>query len=349
MTRTIAASIFLAVALGAACSHEVETETEEVAVEGTGAVVGESPSAAVEEGAPVDAEVSPRLLRRFQSLPQPVQPQTASEKVRVALGEKLFNDPGLSADGTVSCKSCHDTKSHGDDGEKTAKGVHGKRGTRNAPSITYSAGAFRQFWDGRADSLEEQAMGPLTNADEMGSTEASIVAYLKSQPSYRAEFAEAFPGKDSLSTKSVSKALAAYERTLPKRSRWDSFLDGDEKALSRDEKKGLRTFLNAGCMVCHTGPYLGAATFEKVGVVEPWPNQQDQGRFLITHNETDKMVFRVPGLRNVAETGPYFHDGSAATLSEAIHLMAKHQLGIDLTPEEVASIETWLKSLTEGK
>lgn len=347
MMRTFLATTLVLCSAAAACGHELETETEEIAVHSAEVVLGAGPSSAAPAVASAPTEVSPRLLRRFQSLPTPVQPQNPSEKARVALGERLFNDPGLSSDGTVSCKTCHDTKSHGDDGQKIARGVHGKTGSRNAPSVNYSSGSFRQFWDGRAASLEEQALGPLTSADEMGSNEAAILAYLRSQPSYRAQFSDAFAGKDAISTKNVVGALAAYERTLPKRARWDAFLDGDDKALSSEEKQGLRTFLNSGCMVCHTGPYLGAATFEKAGVVEPWPNQSDQGRFLITHNEADKMVFRVPGLRNVAETAPYFHDGSATTLAEAVAMMGKHQLGIDLSPDEVTSIVTWLKSLTE--
>lgn len=307
MNRTFVASVITAITLGAstlgsACSDEVETETEEI--------VDESSSAVAAEDAATDTELRPKLLRRFQSLREPVQPRTPSEQARVALGERLFNDPGLSADGKISCRSCHASKSH-----------NGKVGARTAPSVT--------------------------SANEMGATETSILAYLTSQPSYRGEFAVAFPGKDSLSVKSVSRALAAYERTLPRRSRWDAFLDGDEEALSAEEKNGLKTFLEAGCTDCHAGPYLGAATFEKVGVVQAWPNQNDERRFPITHHEADKMALRVPGLRNVGETAPYFHDGSAASLPEAVELMARHQLGIDLSPEEVDAIVTWLQSLTE--
>lgn len=295
------------------------------------------------------AEINPRMLRRFQSIRGPVW-ATGIEmpQARIALGKRLFHEGKLSKDGTVSCASCHDLEAGGVDGKRVSTGVDGHKGRRNAPTVYNAAGHFRQFWDGRADTIEQQALGPVLNPDEMATTDpAAAVAALRADPAYVASFAAAFPGEaEPLTFDNVGRAIGAFERTLTTRSRWDLFLEGDSKALSAEEKDGLRVFLSSGCMVCHTGAFVGGATFERVGVVEPWPNQDDQGRFEVTKNGVDRMVFKVPSLRNVADTAPYFHDGSAATLDDAVRAMARHQLGIDLAPAEVTAIVKWLGSLS---
>jgi cytochrome c peroxidase len=292
-------------------------------------------------------EINPRLLRRYQSvvLPNAPGPDTSS---LIQLGKKLFHDEALSSDGTVSCHSCHDLQRHGADGQRVSPGVGGKMGLRNAPTVVNTALQFRQFWDGRAATLEEQVEGPLLNPAEMGlASTDDLVSRLRARTDYRDAFAQAFiDTPQPITFDNYASAIAAFERTLVTRSRWDDFLDGDRDALTREEKRGLRVFLNSGCMVCHTGPLLGGSTFERVGVEEPWPNQTDTGRMRVTNDPADLMMFKVPTLRNVAETAPYFHDGSAGSLEEAIEKMARHQLGLTLSPTDIASIATWLQSLS---
>jgi cytochrome c peroxidase len=166
-------------------------------------------------------------------------------------------------------------------------------------------------------------------------------------PEYVNRFKQAFPDEsDPVTFDNVGKAIGAFERTLMTPSRWDDYLRGNEAALTDPELEGLKIFTNIGCMVCHTGEFVGGAMYQKVGVVEPWPNQKDQGRFEVTKQEVDRMMFKVPTLRNIAETAPYFHDGSAPTLDVAVRMMGKHQLGLNLSDREITSIVTWLGSLT---
>jgi cytochrome c peroxidase len=178
-------------------------------------------------------------------------------------------------------------------------------------------------------------------------SERYVQEVLESIPEYVVAFKNAFPEETKPVTfKNVGRAIGAFERRLTTRGRWDAFLDGDQQALNSKELEGLKLFTNLGCMVCHTGELVGGSMFEKVGVVEPWPNQKDQGRFEVTHKDGDRMLFKVPTLRNVAETAPYFHDGSAQTLPDAVRLMAKHQLGLDLQANEIDAIVSWLGALT---
>lgn len=197
-------------------------------------------------------------------------------------------------------------------------------------------------------TVEDQAKGPILNPDEMAMPSGdAVVARLQGIPGYVERFGRVF--KDPahpITFDRVGTAIGAFERRLSTPGRWDKYLEGDENALTLKEREGLRTFLNSGCMVCHTGPLLGGATFERVGVVEPWPNQKDPGRMKITASAADRMSFKVPSLRNVGETAPYFHDGSGATLEEAVKMMGRHQLGLELGADEVDSIATWLRSLT---
>lgn len=286
-------------------------------------------------------DFNPRLLRRFR----PLHPAPAENPAQVALGEMLYFDPRLSHDRDLSCNSCHPLDRGGTDHESVSVGTDGQRGQRNAPTVFNAATQIAQFWDGRAPDLDHQAVGPILERTEMAMIDPGAVATrLRAVPGYLAAFGRAFPG-EPVDLPHAARAIAVFERTLVTPSRWDRFLSGDRKALTRTEQLGLKLFADLGCVQCHTGELVGASMLQKVGFMNPWPNQRDQGRYEITHLETDRMVFKVPSLRNVASTAPYFHDGSAATLSTAITMMARYQLGIELTPPEVAAIEAWLRAL----
>jgi cytochrome c peroxidase len=294
-------------------------------------------------------ELNPRLLRRFAPARSQIDsPAGAASDAVVKLGRMLFFDKRLSKNGDLSCNSCHQLDKYGVDGLRTSTGNGGKKGKRNAPTVYHAAGFFQQFWDGRASDVEEQAKGPITNPNEMAMASGdAVVGVLKAIPGYVDAFKTAFPADAKpISYDNVGRAIGAFERLLTTKSRWDQYLGGDKSALTGEEKEGLKVFTNVGCMVCHTGEMLGGNSFQKLGSVEAWPNQNDQGRFEVTKSAMDKMMFKVPTLRNVAMTGPYFHDGSAATLEDAVRMMGKHQLGLDLTEQEVGSMVTWLKSLT---
>jgi cytochrome c peroxidase len=301
------------------------------------------------EATDASIEINPRMLRRFQPIEAATEsPHNTRSPARIALGRRLFHEKRLSEKNDLSCNSCHDLQQFGVDGQASSIGFEGRRGERNAPTVLNAAASFTQFWDGRSADIEEQAKVPILNPREMGMKSGDEVsARLKALPGYPAAFHDAFPDDpDPVRFDNVARAVGAFERGLMTPGRWDRFLAGDRDALTRPEKEGLKIFLNSGCMVCHTGPLLGGSTFERVGVVEPWPNQGDTGRMMITRAAADRMMFKVPTLRNVEKTAPYFHDGSVANLDDAVRAMGKHQLGLDLTSAEVGSIVIWLKSLT---
>lgn len=266
----------------------------------------------------------------------------------VALGRLLFHDNRLSKNREVSCATCHVLTKYGIDGKVVSTGFGGRRGTRNAPTVFNAADHIAQFWDGRAPDLESQAAGPITNPSEMAMpNEQAVVAALSEIPRYVEMFRTAFPTDEHpISLRNVGDAIGAFERGLVTTSRWDKFLAGDRGALSQNEKKGLRLFMQRGCLSCHMGPEVGGASFQKVGVVYPWPNQSDQGRAEVTHFPGDRMVFKVPSLKNIGETAPYFHDGSTTSLETAIKLMGHHELGIELSSDEVSAIAAWMRSMT---
>jgi cytochrome c peroxidase len=317
------------------------------------AVTPPGPASALDEPtagvAPVSVEVNSRLLRRFAPLRAVVaaDPATITEPV-TTLGKMLFFDSRLSRNQDLACNSCHRLADYGVDNQKFSQGHRGQLTARNTPSVFNAAAYTYQFWDARAEKVEDQIRGPLFSASEMAmSSEAAVVAVLRSIPGYRKAFQLAFPGQaEPINFPNISTAIGAFERRLTTPGRWDRYLAGDKNAITHEEKTGLRTFTSLGCMVCHTGEVLGGGMLEKVGVVEAWPNQTDQGRFEITKAPADRMMFKVPTLRNIAQTAPYFHDGSAPDLPTAVRLMARHQLGIDASPEETASIVTWLKALS---
>jgi cytochrome c peroxidase len=295
-------------------------------------------------GDKMDAELSPRLLRRFAALPEiPNRPDSNLVK----LGRMLFFEPLISRSGKISCNSCHPLDRFGTTGTRFSVGVNGTLGRRNAPSVYNTSGHLGLFWDGRAANLTDQAMGPLFNPNEMGMEPGALERTLNAIPEYRELFEQAFPHDvHPVRAPNVASAIAEFERGLNTPARWDRYLKGDLNALSAQEKEGAKLFANLGCMVCHTGAYVGGTMYEKLGVFVPWPNQQDHGRREVTHDAADDMVFKVPSLRNVAKTAPYFHDGSAASLDTAIRMMARHQLGVDLSEAEAQLIASWLSSLT---
>jgi cytochrome c peroxidase len=297
-------------------------------------------------GTPVlpDGVLNPRLLRRFPALTVP-PPATGAAAEQIALGKQLFFDRRLSRNADTSCSSCHPLDRGGVDHRAISIGTAGRIGVRNAPTVFNAARYVAQFWDGRAATLEEQARGPLTAEHEMAFAPAELVARLRAIPGYSAAFARAFP-EQPLGFEQVTGALAAFERTLVTPARWDRYLRGDRTALSAAEVRGARVFADVGCVQCHTGELVGGAMFQKVGGQLAWPNQRDQGRYEVTHLAADRMVFKVPSLRNVAVTAPYFHDGSVSDLGEAVRMMARHQLGFELEPDEVTAIVTWLGALT---
>ena len=298
---------------------------------------------AVPEG--VDAS----LMQFFGALPKTMDREgVPSTEAQIALGRKLYFETRLSKDGTLSCNSCHGLDTYGVDNAQFSSGVDGQLGGRNAPSVYLAAGHVTQFWDGRAADVEEQALGPILNPVEMAMDSAEqVIDILKQDAAYPKLFAEAFPeDSEALTWENVGRAIGAFERQLVTPSRFDDFLQGDAEALTKEEQMGFKTFLDTGCFGCHNGPYMGGQIYMKLGLVKEWPDQKDLGRFDVTGVESHKMVFKVPSLRNVAKTGPYFHDGSVDDLAEAVRLMSRHQRGIELTEEETASIVVFLEALT---
>ena len=269
-------------------------------------------------------------------------------EAKADLGRMLFYDPRLSQGGDVSCNSCHDLQNYGVDSKRVSTGYKGQLGGRNSPTVYNAAGHIAQFWDGRAADVEEQAKGPVMNPVEMAmSSPAEVVSKLKSIAGYRAAFANAFPGSaEPVTFDNMALAIGAFERKLVTPSRWDLYLSGDTRAITREEMAGHHEFMHAGCATCHNGPYVGGRAFQKLGAEKAWPNEADVGRAQVTHNATDRMVFKVPSLRNVDRTGPYFHDGKVVTLDEAIRLMGEYQLQTKLEDQQVKRISAWLKTLT---
>jgi cytochrome c peroxidase/serine/threonine protein kinase len=286
-------------------------------------------------------------LASFAPLPGVVSPAEPVTRARVELGRRLFADPRLSSSGDVACTSCHPLDRYGADGRKLSRGTQGREPPRNTPSIYNLSGVFALLWDGRQEDLVDQAKEVMLSRTAMGMTPELVAERLRALPDYTRRFATAFPGRgEPVTFDNTARALAAYQATLFSRGRWDRFLEGDRSALSDDEQAGFNRFVEVGCVTCHFGPNVGATMFQKVGLVKAWPDTRDRGRYEITHRDDDWMVFRVPPLRNVQKTAPYFHDGSVSNLSTAIRLMARHQLGKELGREDVRLIHAWLTTLT---
>ncbi len=282
------------------------------------------------------------LPSRFDTSANPATPE------KIALGRMLYFDPRLSKAQELSCASCHDLDHGGADTERFSKGHRDKLGGRNAPSVFNAAGQIAQFWDGRAPTVEEQAKGPVLNPVEMAMPDpAHVTKVLRSIPGYVAAFEAAFPGeKDPITYDNLGLAIGAFERGLVTPTRFDELLAGKDDALDPAEQAGLALFVRTGCTGCHQGALVGGAMYMKLGVVEAYTNTGDQGRFAITKRDEDRMLFKVPSLRNVADTPPYFHDGSIADLQTAVKTMARLQLGKTLTDDDAASIVTFLHALS---
>jgi len=268
----------------------------------------------------------------------------------VALGKDLYFEKALSKNHSQACNSCHmvDGNRGGVDNEPTSKGAFGERGGRNSPTTLNAGFQFAQFWDGRAEDLKAQAKGPVLNPVEMAMTaEAEVVKRLSEMSKYQGQFENAFPGAaNPVTYDNMAHAIAAFERTLVTKDRFDDFLKGDDRALNAKELKGLNDFLTLGCTTCHYGPVMGGQVYQKVGLVHPFPSD-DKGRSAVSKDEDDDFKFKVPMLRNIAITGPYFHKGQIDTLEEAVRKMAWHQLGKELTEDQVQSLVAFLKTLTD--
>ena len=291
------------------------------------------------------------VSKYFPPLPAKVEGAPVSSPAIVDLGKKLFHDPILSSDGTVSCASCHklDALHAGSDGETTSVGVGKQRGPRNAPTVVNAAFQKMFFWDGRAATLEEQAKEPLLNPVEMGNAdESAVVKSVAGVESYREMFAGAYPDDPEPTFEKITACLAAFQRTLISPARFDDFLHGDNSALNDVERRGLEMFIISGCRTCHEGPLLGGQSFRKFGVIAPfaYKNKMDTGRMKLTGDKEDEFVFKVPQLRNVALTAPYFHDGGVRNLEEAINTMSRLQVGYDVSPKVTQELVAFLKTLT---
>jgi cytochrome c peroxidase len=265
----------------------------------------------------------------------------------VELGKKLYFDPRLSKSGFISCNSCHNLSMGGTDNIPTSIGDHWQQGPINAPTVLNSSLNVAQFWDGRAADLKAQAGGPIANPGEMGFTHTLAIGVLESIPAYVREFKQVF-GKDKIDIDQVTLAIAEFEKTLvTPNSRFDQFLLGKKDALTADEQAGYKLFKDSGCVACHNGEAVGGNSFQKMGVVEPYKTKAAAGgRADVTGKDADRFNFKVPTLRNVEMTYPYFHDGAANTLTEAVDIMGRLQLGKKFTKDENAKVVAFLKTLT---
>lgn len=293
------------------------------------------------------AAVRRQALAYFSTPPTEATPKayTMSEE-KISLGRTLYFDKRLSKNHDVSCNTCHDLANYGVDGEPTSPGHKGQRGDRNSPTVYNAAFHISQFWDGRAADVEAQAKGPVLNPIEMAMpSEDVVVATLASIPGYQEQFKSAFP-ESGISFDNMATAIGAFERRLITPSSFDDFLAGDDEGLEPEALRGLQLFIDTGCTQCHTGPALGGTMYQKLGAVKPY-DTKDEGRFALTKNETDRYSFKVPGLRNIAKTGPWLHDGSINELGKVIEIMAEHQTTKgSLAPTEKKYLLAFLESLT---
>ena len=300
---------------------------------------------------------------RWQALPSvaPAPADNPTTAAKVTLGKMLFFDPRLSSTGTVSCFSCHDVMEGGDDHRPVSIGVEAQRGGRNAPTVWNAAFLSVQFWDGRAPTLEEQAKGPPVNPIEMGmKASGEVVFRIRHIPGYVPYFHAAFGPGNVLTLDNAAKAIASYERTLiTPGSAYDRYVEGNHKALTAEQIRGMNDFASVGCVSCHQGPNFsgpplptGTGFFMKFPkytnnrYVKEYNLMSDLGRYDVTHREADKNVWRVPGLRNLVYTAPYFHNGSVKTLPEAVRVMAATQLDRTLSDAQVKDIVAFLTALT---
>ncbi|MCL2916606.1 cytochrome-c peroxidase [Shewanella corallii] len=278
---------------------------------------------------------------------QVIEPAKITQPEKVELGKMLYFEPRLSKSGFISCNSCHNLSIGGVDAIPTSIGDQWQEGPINAPTVLNADYMLAQFWDGRAKDLKEQAGGPIANPKEMGFTHELSVDTIASMPAYRAVFKEVY-GDDKVDMDRITDAIAAFEKTLvTPNSPFDLYLKGDKQAITADAKAGYQLFKDRGCIACHSGPAVGGTMYMKMGLIKPYHTDNPaEGRKAVTGKEADKFVFKVPTLRNIELTYPYFHDGSVWTLEEAVNTMIDIQLGQSLTEQETAQMVSFLKSLT---
>ena len=281
---------------------------------------------------------------------EPITPITPVHDINLAqveLGKKLFFDPRLSKSGFISCNSCHNLSMGGSDNLSSSIGHKWHQGPINAPTVLNSSMNVAQFWDGRAADLQEQAGGPIANPGEMAFSHVLAINVLESIPQYRVEFAQAF-GSEEIDIDKVTLAIAEFEKTLvTPNSRFDRWLLGEKDAISEQELAGYQSFKNSGCVACHNGPAAGGTSFQNMGLVEPYVTDNPaEGLAGVTGNDADRFKFKVPTLRNVELTYPYFHDGAVDTMAEAVNVMGRLQLGKKFSEQEVADIVAFMRTLT---
>lgn len=294
------------------------------------------------------------LLIQAQSFFQPISSLQwdSLDPAKVDLGKHLYFDTRLSATGNVSCNSCHDLTTYGVDNKSFSSGDDGSLGGRNSPTVFHAALHSMQFWDGRAIDVEEQAAGPILNPVEHNiESEDQLVERIRKIDLYQDLFSKSYPVENPISFENLVNAIGAFERTLLPSGKFDAFLEGNESALSTQEKKGLATFIKSGCVTCHNGVVLGGQMFQKFGVYKNYwelteSDPIDEGVYGITDNEAQKYFFKVPGLRNIVHTAPYFHDGSVETLMYAVQIMAELQSNLKLDEQQVEDIVAFLNSLS---
>ena len=281
---------------------------------------------------------------------KPIPEQVDVDPAKAELGRALFHDTRLSKDGTISCASCHDLASGGDDGRRVSIGVDGKLGMINSPTVFNAGFNFKQFWDGRSDTLEDQADAPIQSAIEMGSIWPDVVAKLYMDEGYPQQFEAIYP--DGITRTAIKDAIAEFVRSLiTPNGRFDRWLRGDTAALTREEERGYRLFKQYGCVSCHQGVNVGGNMFQVFGVLNDYFRRRgnitdaDLGRYAVTGNEEDRHAFKVPSLRMAAMTAPYLHDGSAATLRDAVDAMFEFQLGREAPEQDKDDIVAFIKTL----
>jgi len=279
---------------------------------------------------------------------EPIPRHLDYDPQKAELGFLLFLDPKLSEDGSTACVSCHSFDHGGADPRPVSIGVHGKKGAANAPTVYNAYFNFRQFWNGRAKNLKEQADGPIHNPVEMAMNDKKITAYLRSNPLYAKTFRHIYHQEARF--EDLLDAIAEFEKALyTPDCKFDRYLRHETK-LTPLQQKGYRLFKRLGCITCHNGINIGGNSYQKMGLIIPYPwSPSDPDRYAVTRNPSDKNIYKVPTLRNIVLTAPYFHDGRTATLEEALKKMAYHNLGFDLNEEETEALIAFLKTLTGKK
>ena len=322
------------------------------ATPGTGVPAGQAPAPAQKPAPQEPAKRVPvvrldmaDLKNKFGGEPKTPASDNTVTPEKIALGKALYHEKHLSKNGNLSCASCHDLGNFGQDGKPTSPGTDQKNGDRNTPTTLNAWRQFVQFWDGRATTIEDQAIMPVLNPVEHGvADEAELVKKIGEKPELVAAFDKAFPGQP-VSAANFKNAIGAFERQLTTKSKLDALLDGDSKAMSALEKYGLHTFVEVGCTECHLTRLVGGDQFQKMGKFKPYASD-DIGREKVTGKAEDKFVFKVPTLLNVGKTAPYFHDGKVGTLADAVKVMADLQLNKQLSQEQIDGIVAFLEALT---